>query len=85
MAYYEFVCRECGHGFTEKRSFAQASHPAACPACASEHTQKRLSAVAVIGGSSRSPGRAAGRETIPLSVGNGGSCGCGGGGCGCHN
>jgi putative FmdB family regulatory protein len=81
MAYYEFVCRECGHGFTEKRSFAEASRPAVCPTCASDQTQKRLGAVAVIGGSSR----ATRAESIPLAVGNGGSCGCGGGGCGCHD
>jgi putative FmdB family regulatory protein len=80
MAYYEFVCRECGHGFTEKRSFAEASRPAICPSCDSERTQKRFGAIAVIGG-----GRKTGRETIPLTVGNGGSCACGGGGCGCHN
>lgn len=77
MPYYDFVCRECGRSFSEKRSFSEASRTAACPSCASKNTQKRLNAVAFIGGTSR-------RESIPLTVNNGG-CGCGGGGCACHN
>ncbi len=79
MPYYDFVCRECGRSFSEKRSFSEASRTAACPSCASKNTQKQLNAVAVIGGTSR------GRESIPLTVNNGGGCGCGGGGCACHN
>ena len=79
MPYYEYVCRACGRGFSEKRSFAEASRAAACPTCASRNTQKRLNVVAVIGGTSRS------RESIPLTVRNGGGCGCGGDGCGCRH
>jgi putative FmdB family regulatory protein len=79
MPYYDYVCRTCGHKFSEKRSFAEASRAAACPACASKETQKSLNAVAVIGNSQSS------RHSIPLAVSNGGGCGCGGGGCACHN
>jgi putative FmdB family regulatory protein len=77
MPYYEYVCRECGERFSKKRSFAEASHTAACPACASHHTQKRLHAVAVIGTTS-------GRDSIPLPMSHGGGCGCGGH-CSCQN
>ena len=78
MPLYQFQCRDCEDTFEVRRSFAQATEPAACR-CGSENTRKLLNAVAFSmgsGGASRS------KPSIPLPM-QGGGC-CGGGGCGCH-
>lgn len=75
MPLYEFTCRDCNETFQEKRPFARAGDPAACPICASANTRKQLGAVALHTGSQPA--------SIPVSMSNGGGC-CGGGSCGCH-
>ena len=38
MPIYDFVCGDCG-GFEQRRSFAEASDPVACPSCGKEATR----------------------------------------------
>ena len=49
---------------------AQAGEPADCPRCHSGHTRRRLSSISFISQSAA--------ESIPVSLNNGGGCGCGG-------
>jgi len=53
MAYYDYVCQECQHQFTVKRSFAdyereQKDHEASCPQCGSRHIQRVIREVHVV-------------------------------------
>lgn len=71
MPLYDFRCRTCGDTFEVRRSMADASDPAPCPA-GHRDTVKLMSLVAV-------GGRAAGTDAAPAAGGGccGGACGCG--------
>lgn len=75
MPLYAFICRDCQTSFEEKRPFARAGDPAACPTCNSANTRKQLGMVALHTGSEPA--------SIPVPLANGG--GCCGGSCGCHH
>jgi putative FmdB family regulatory protein len=78
MPRYDFRCHDCTTVFEEERSMAQATAPAACPHCGSEHTYKLLSQVAIVNGASRTVGQP--RPASKQSAG----CGCGACSCGAH-
>ena len=71
MPLYEYSCNNCGNDFEKTVSFAEADSKQKCPICGSGKTNKKISASAMIGGSS-----ARGNSSISSS---GGSCGSGGG------
>ncbi len=73
MPLYDFRCRTCGDTFEVRRSMADASSPAACPAGHAD-TVKLMSLVAV-GGRAESGG-----ASSSTAVAGGGCCG---GACGC--
>jgi putative FmdB family regulatory protein len=70
---YDFRCRTCGDTFEVRRSMAEATLPAPCPAGHAD-TVKLMSLVAIGGRAAASPAR------IPTGGGGGGCCG---GACGC--
>jgi len=47
MPYYEFECRECGHAFIEKQTFAEhdKGKKVKCPKCGSEKAEHLVGAV----------------------------------------
>ncbi len=52
MPLYEYVCQDCGQPFEKLVPMSKADAPHPCPSCASEQTQRQVSAFAVTGGSS---------------------------------
>lgn len=74
MPLYDFRCRTCDETFEVRRSMAEATDPAPCPAGHLD-TVKLMSLVAVGG---RATG--GGSEMAPAPSGGGGCCG---GACGC--
>jgi len=67
MPIFEFVCRQCDHGFEEIMSYAEMeAGDAVCPACGSSKVARGLSSFAT--------GKGGGQASPP--------CGSGGGGCG---
>ena len=74
MPLYEHDCLDCQTTFRQRRPFAAASAPIACPHCDGNQTRKRLNAVSVVG-QSRS-------DSIPLSLSSSDDCACGRS-CGC--
>lgn len=67
---YEFRCKDCATTFEVRRSMAESSAPASCPA-GHDNTVKLLSMVSVTTGG----------DGASAPMGGGG--GCCGGGCGC--
>lgn len=51
MPMYDFACRTCGQPFEKKLKMSQSSEPQICPVCGSSDTRRRMSSVAVGGGS----------------------------------
>jgi putative FmdB family regulatory protein len=49
MPLYEYRCNECGEEFEKMLRFSEADRLPACPKCASQQTQKRLSKVVSFG------------------------------------
>lgn len=49
MPIYEYICRECGHGFEVRQSAAARPR---CPKCAGGRLEKQLSVFATGGGAS---------------------------------
>lgn len=49
MPLYEYRCNECGEEFEKTLRFSEADRLPACPKCASQQTQKRLSRVVSFG------------------------------------
>lgn len=43
MAFYDFVCSQCGKEFTLRRKIAEMEHPAPCPACSAPETRRQIS------------------------------------------
>jgi len=70
MPTYEYICQACLAHYEERRTFAKADEPSACPECASPRVQRMVSTFYAF-----SPGSS-------LSIGggcacsNGGTCGC---------
>ncbi len=52
MPLYEYRCNECGDEFEKMLRFSEADRLPACPRCASQNTQKRLSKVVSFGSTS---------------------------------
>jgi putative FmdB family regulatory protein len=51
MPLYEYHCNECGEEFEKMVRFSEANQSPACPACQSEDTRKKISAIAARGNS----------------------------------
>ena len=75
MPIYEYVCKECAHGFEELRTVSHMNAAAACPECEGEG-MRQLSVFA-------SFSQDATGETRAVAGGGGGCCGGGGGACAC--
>jgi putative FmdB family regulatory protein len=77
MPTYQFRCPECGEHFEEKRSFARADDPAACPVCGGTGASKVFASAMFF-----SPGSAAKAMLEPkpaakkVPVAHGPSCPC---------
>lgn len=52
MPMYQFACESCGQPFEKKLPMSESGSTQSCPSCGSTDTRKRLSAVALGGGSS---------------------------------
>ncbi len=50
MPIYEFRCQKCAHQFEVMRRVSQMADPAACPACRSKRTERRISTFAIASG-----------------------------------
>ena len=74
MPIYEYHCPGCDVKFDQRRPYAQADAPAACPQCGTEDTRRAISLFASFSKSS---------DGSTKSVGGGNGCaGCASGQCG---
>jgi putative FmdB family regulatory protein len=56
MPLYEYTCHECGESFDKIVSFSEADKLPLCPKCGAQNTQKKISAGAFLGATSRGGG-----------------------------
>jgi putative FmdB family regulatory protein len=67
MPMYQYACRNCGQAFEKRLRMSQAREVQICPACGSQETRKRISAVAVAGTARGSNANVAPAPTNPFS------------------
>jgi putative FmdB family regulatory protein len=56
MPLYEYTCLDCGETFDKIVSFSEADKLPLCPSCGEKNTQKKISAGAFLGATSRESG-----------------------------
>ena len=67
MPLYEYTCSNCGENFDKIVRFSEADQMPDCPACGEKETRKKISAGALIGGSSRSSSSASRPSSSPFT------------------
>jgi putative FmdB family regulatory protein len=72
MPLFEFQCRDCERPF---EAFVTAERKPECPACGSEHLEKMLSRLGMVGASSGSAAEGCAMPA-PMCGAQGGRCGC---------
>jgi putative FmdB family regulatory protein len=77
MPTYEYLCRDCGEHFEQRRPMSASADPAHCPQ-GHRDTVKLLSTVALAGRSSAAGTPVTAGATAPSGGCCGGACGCGG-------